>query len=124
MRILVVDDEKDVKTLFLQRFRREIRDGLFEFSFCFSGEDAMDYITTNVQEAILILSDINMPGMTGIELLCKINAEIPQPKPIVMMITAYDDKSSRDQAIQYGAQEVFIKPLDFQAIKDKLIKLK
>ncbi|MEZ4910330.1 MAG: response regulator [Saprospiraceae bacterium] len=124
MRILVVDDEHDVSTLFLQRFRREIRDGLFEFSFCFSGEDALDYIKTNAQEAILILSDINMPGMTGIELLCKINEEIPQPKPIVMMITAYDDKSTRDQAIQNGAEEVFNKPLDFQVIKDKLLQLK
>jgi CheY-like chemotaxis protein len=99
MKILVVDDEQDVKTLFLQRFRKEIREKLFDFSFCYSGEEALAFLKDHEHEAILILSDINMPGMTGIELLRRIKSNSPAPPPIVMMITAYGDKDNYDQAI-------------------------
>jgi two-component system, chemotaxis family, chemotaxis protein CheY len=123
MKILVVDDEQDVKTLFLQRFRREIREGLFEFSFCYSGEEALVFLKDHELETILILSDINMPGMTGIELLRRIKSNNPPPPPIVMMITAYGDKENYDQAMALGADDFLNKPLDFNALKEKLTKL-
>ena len=75
MKILVVDDEHDVKTLFEQRFRKEIKNGEVQFAFAYSGEEALQYLATNKQEAVLILSDINMPGMSGLELLGKIKKE-------------------------------------------------
>jgi CheY-like chemotaxis protein len=123
MKILVVDDEQDVKTLFLQHFRREIREKLFDFSFCYSGEEALSFLTNHEHEAILILSDINMPGMTGIELLRRIKSHYRIPPPIVMMITAYDDKERHDQAIALGADDFLNKPLDFNSLKEKLTNL-
>ena len=72
MKTLVVDDEKDVQILFQQRFRKEIRDNAIEFAFAFSGEEALGYLNEHPHEAVLILSDINMPGMSGLELLKKI----------------------------------------------------
>jgi CheY-like chemotaxis protein len=123
MKILVVDDEQDVKTLFLQRFRREIRDGLFDFSFCYSGEEALNFLKDHKHEAILILSDINMPGMTGIELLRRIKSDKPSPPPKVMMITAYGDKENYNQAMALGADDFLNKPLDFNFLKEKLTNL-
>jgi CheY-like chemotaxis protein len=123
MKILVVDDEQDVKTLFLQHFRREIREKLFDFSFCYSGEEALSFLTNHEHETILILSDINMPGMTGIELLRHIKSHYRIPPPIVMMITAYDDKERHDQAIALGADDFLNKPLDFNSLKEKLTNL-
>jgi CheY-like chemotaxis protein len=123
MKILVVDDEQDVKTLFLQRFRKEIREKLFDFSFCYSGEEALAFLKDHEHEAILILSDINMPGMTGIELLRRIKSNSPAPPPIVMMITAYGDKDNYDQAMALGADDFLNKPLDFNALKEKLSNL-
>jgi CheY-like chemotaxis protein len=123
MRILVVDDEQDVKDLFLQRFRREIREGLFDFSFCYSGEEALAFLKEHEHEAILILSDINMPGMTGIELLRTIKQVQPPPPPVVMMITAYGDKENKDQAMALGADDFLNKPLDFTSLKEKLTQL-
>jgi two-component system, chemotaxis family, chemotaxis protein CheY len=123
MKILVVDDEKDVKTLFLQRFRREIREGLFDFAFCYSGEEALEFLKYHKQETILILSDINMPGMTGIELLRHIKSDNPPPPPIVMMITAYGDKENHEQAMSLGADDFLNKPLDFTVLKEKLTQL-
>ena len=72
MKILVVDDEKDIQPLFEQRFRKEIRNGEIKFAFAYSGEEALTYLKDNNHEAVLILSDINMPGMSGLELLEKI----------------------------------------------------
>ena len=120
MKILVVDDEADVQPLFLQRFRKEIRDHEFDFSFALSGEDALEYLHTAHSEVVLILSDINMPGMTGIELLSRIRHEYETPPPVVMMITAYGDDENRSQAMQNGANDFLTKPLDFNLLKEKL----
>lgn len=119
-KILIVDDEKDIKDLFLQRFRREIKNGQFSFSFAFSGEEALRYLAENMHEAILILSDINMPGMSGIELLKTIRATYKLPPIIVMMITAYNDKTNFEEAMKSGADDFLNKPLNFVALKEKL----
>jgi two-component system, chemotaxis family, chemotaxis protein CheY len=123
MKILVVDDEQDVKTLFLQRFRREIRENSLQFSFSYSGEEALEYLKNHQQEAILILSDINMPGMSGLELLRHIRQNAPSPPPTIMMITAYGDKENYEQAMALGADDFLNKPLDFNALKEKLTQL-
>ena len=95
MKILVVDDEKDIQPLFMQRFRREIRNGELEFVFAYSGEEALVYLKNYLHQAVLILSDINMPGMSGLELLQRIKERHHQPPPVVMMITAYGDGAGR-----------------------------
>ena len=127
MKILVVDDEQDVRTLFEQRFRREIRSGTFTFSFAYSGEEALDFLHEHPSEVVLILSDINMPGMSGLELLRQIRQEYAAPPPPVppqvMMITAYGDEASRQQALALGARDFLTKPVDFAALKDKLLLL-
>lgn len=120
MKILVVDDEEDVRTLFEQRFRKEIRAGEFDFAFSGSGEEALEYLKGQDLEAILILSDINMPGMSGIELLKQIRLKSPKSPPIVMMITAYGDAENHDQAMNLGANDFLTKPLDFADLKQKL----
>ena len=120
MKILVVDDEADVQPLFIQRFRKEIRNGEFNFSFALSGEEALDYLEHNHSEIVLILSDINMPGMTGIELLSRIRHAYEKPPPVVMMITAYGDDENRRQAMDNGANDFLTKPLDFSMLKEKL----
>lgn len=121
MKILVVDDEIDVKDLFEQRFRREIRSGEFELAFANSGEDALTYLDGHSSEVVLILSDINMPGMSGFELLRYIRAEHnAPPPPVVMMITAYGDPDSQRQAVELGANDFLTKPLDFAMLKQKL----
>ena len=123
MKILVVDDEKDMETLFQQRFRKEIREHQVEFAFAFSGEDALHYLEQLDHEAVLILSDINMPGMSGLELLKHIKEKYENPPPIVMMITAYGDTENYNQAMKLGADEFLTKPVDFNLLKEKL-KLK
>lgn len=120
MKILVVDDEPDVQTLFEQRFRKEIRSGLFQFSFAFSGEAAMDYLVEHPSEVVMILSDINMPGMSGIELLKTIRKDHPMAPPIVMMITAYGDEDNYEQAMKFGADDFLTKPVNFTELKQKL----
>ncbi len=120
MKILVVDDEKDIQTLFEQRFRKEIRDHQIEFAFAYSGEEALSYLTNHVHEAVLILSDINMPGMSGLELLQNIKQKFSSPPPVVMMITAYADPENYNQAIRLGADDFLTKPLDFNILKEKL----
>ena len=120
MKILVVDDEKDIQPLFEQRFRREIKKGEIQFDFAHSGEEALDYLHKNNQEAVLILSDINMPGMSGLELLGKIKLEYNEPPPVVMMITAYGDAENYDQAMELGADDFITKPVDFTALKEKI----
>ena len=123
MKILVVDDERDVKILFEQKFRKEIKSGEMEFAFAFSGEEALQYMRANEHEAVLILSDINMPGMSGLELLKHIKEKYEKPPPIVMMITAYGDDDNYNEAMKLGADDFLTKPVDFINLKDKL-KLK
>lgn len=120
MKILVVDDEKDVQTLFEQRFRKEIKNGEIEFVFTFSGEDALLYLSQHHQEAVLILSDINMPGMSGLDLLEQIKKKYHKPPPVVMMITAYGDAENYSMAKQLGADDFLTKPVDFASLKEKL----
>lgn len=120
MKILVVDDEKDVKVLFEQRFRREIKNGEMELAFAFSGEEALEFMKEHEHEAVLILSDINMPGMSGLELLQHIKEKYEKPPPVVMMITAYGDDENYNHAMKLGADDFLTKPVDFIALKEKL----
>ena len=120
MNILVVDDEKDMKTLFEQCFRIEIRKGMVSFAFAGSGEEAIAYLNQHDHEAVLILSDINMPCMSGLELLRQIKLMQKSPPPIVMMITAYGDAENHNQALQLGADDFLSKPIDFSQLKEKL----
>lgn len=122
MKILVVDDEEDVQGLFEQRFRTEIREKTVELAFAFSGQEAMKYLEQNVHEAVLILSDINMPGMSGIELLRYVKQNYLQPPPFVMMITAYGDDDNFNKAKELGADDFLTKPIDFGVLKSKLNK--
>lgn len=120
MKILVVDDEKDIQTLFEQRFRKEIKQKLVDFIFAFSGEDAINYLNQHEHEAVLILSDINMPGMSGLELLGHIKRKYLKPPPVVMMITAYGDSENYKIAKTLGADDFLTKPIDFNLLKEKL----
>ena len=120
MKILVVDDERDVEFLFKQRFRKEIKNNEIDFAFAYSGEEALDYLKTHSHQAVLILSDINMPGMSGLELLKNIKTSYKNPPPVVMMITAYGDEENYNQAQSLGADDFLTKPLDFKRLKEKL----
>jgi CheY-like chemotaxis protein len=120
MKILVVDDEQDIKTLFEQRFRKEIRNGDFSFAFAISGEEALSYMHKHEHEVVLILSDINMPGMSGLELLKKIKEMYAVPPPVVMMITAYGDEENYNKSVSLGADDFLTKPLDFNLLREKL----
>lgn len=119
-KVLVVDDERDIQTLFEQRFRKEIRSGELEFVFAFSGEDALAYLYEHEQQAVLILSDINMPGMSGLALLKHIKEKYEKPPPVVIMITAYGDRENFNTAMQLGADDFLTKPVDFDSLKEKL----
>lgn len=120
MNILVVDDERDVQLLFEQRLRHEIKEGSVHIDFAFSGEEAMMYLRNRGIKDILILSDINMPGMSGLDLLQKINNEGFIPPPIIIMITAYQDQEMYTKAKSLGASDYWTKPLNFNLLKEKL----
>jgi len=120
MKVLVVDDEADVEPLFMQRFRKEIKNGEIEFSFALSGEAALEYLHQHDSEIVLILSDINMPGMSGLDLLKQIRQEHESAPPYVMMITAYGDQENHNQAMKNGANDFLTKPVDFNSLKEKL----
>lgn len=119
-KILVVDDERDVQSLFKQRFRKEIRNGDLDFEFAYSGEEALVYIEKFRHEAVLILSDINMPGMSGLDLLDRIKQKLHEPPPTVMMITAYGDADNYKRAMELGADDFLTKPVDFKILKEKI----
>ena len=120
--ILVVDDESDVAELFRQRFRRESREGTYVLHFALSGEEALDKLADEIRpELIVILSDINMPGMDGLMLLREI--KIRWPDLPVMMVTAYGDDERRRRASEYGAAEFITKPVDFDLLKTQLQQL-
>lgn len=119
LKILVVDDERDVELLFKQRFRREIRSGEIELLFAFSGEEALEVMATQGKtDIVLVLSDINMPGMTGIELLKRIKSE-PPPVPVCMM-TAYENENYRKEAAEHACDGYLTKPVDFGALKERI----
>ncbi|KAA3439995.1 response regulator [Rufibacter hautae] len=120
MNILVVDDEQDMQLLFEQRFRKEIREKQMRFAFANSGEEALAYMRAHHHEAVLILSDINMPGMSGLELLQHIKEKYETPPPVVMMVTAYGDEENYNNAMRLGANDFLTKPLDFSLLRDKL----
>ena len=117
--ILVVDDEPDVEALFSQQFRRDIRDGRFTMDFAQSAEDALELISGAAKGSlILILSDINMPGMSGLELLPR--AKTARPDVPVIMITAYGDTETRRKALEGGAEALLTKPIDFVALRSEI----
>lgn len=117
--ILVVDDEPDVEDLFRQQFRRDIRAGRFTMEFAKSGDSALQKISdANAAPLILILSDVNMPGMSGLELLPK--AKASRPDVPVIMITAYGDGDTRRRALEGGAEALLTKPIDFIALRSEI----
>jgi CheY-like chemotaxis protein len=117
--ILVVDDEPDVEMLFRQHFRRDLREGRFTMEFAQSGETALRRIADAAGVSlILILSDINMPGMTGLELLPK--AKAARPDVPVIMITAYGDAETKRKALESGADALFTKPIDFGMLRGEI----
>jgi CheY-like chemotaxis protein len=117
--ILVVDDEPDVELLFRQHFRRDLRERRFAMEFARSGDMALQRISDAAGVSlILILSDINMPGMTGLELLPK--AKAARPDVPVIMITAYGDADTKRKALESGAEALFTKPIDFGALRSEI----
>ena len=117
--VLVVDDEPDVEALFRQQFRRDLRAQRFMMDFANSAADALSRIASNIgQSLILILSDINMPGMTGLEMLPKVK-EI-RPEVPVIMITAYGDTATRRKALENGATGLLTKPIDFSLLREEI----
>jgi CheY-like chemotaxis protein len=120
--ILVVDDEPDVADMFRQRFRREARQGTYVLHFAGSGEEALDQLRGPIQpELLVILSDINMPGMDGLTLLREVKRRWPEMP--VMMVTAYGDDERRRRASEFGAIEFITKPVDFEYLKAQLTQL-
>lgn len=122
MKILVVDDEKDVELLFRQKLRKEVKLQNLELEFAFSGLEALEVLQrTDPPDVVYIFSDINMPGMTGLELLDTVKIQFPQIR--VSMISAYADKENYRKAIQSGAKEFFTKPIDFDSLKKEISHL-
>ncbi len=119
--IMVVDDEPDVADLFRQRFRREARQGTYVLHFAASGEEALDQLPEVRPELIVILSDINMPGMDGLTLLREVKRR--RPNLPVMMVTAYGDDERRRRATEAGAMDFLTKPVNFDALKEQLSRL-
>jgi CheY-like chemotaxis protein len=117
--VLVVDDEPDVEELFRQQFRRDLRAERFVMEFAISAADALARIAGVVQQSlILILSDINMPGMTGLEMLPK--AKALRPDVPIIMITAYGDAETKRRAIEGGAEGLLTKPIDFTLLREEI----
>ena len=117
--VLVVDDEPDVEELFRQQFRRDLRAQRFMMDFANSAADALARIAGTIEQSlILILSDINMPGMTGLEMLPKVR-ELRPDVPVIM-ITAYGDPETRRKAIEGGATGLLTKPIDFTLLREEI----
>jgi CheY-like chemotaxis protein len=118
--ILVVDDEPDVENLFRQQFRRDIRSGRFAMEFAASAAEALERAKTIADPLlILILSDINMPGMSGLEMLPKVKAARPNV-PVIIMITAYGDEATKKKAAELGASGLLTKPIDFSLLREEI----
>ena len=119
MKILVVDDERDVEDLFRQKFRKEIRNEGLELLFAFSGKEALEILeTTNPPQVAGVFSDINMPGMSGLEMLGIIKSRFPQLQ--VNMISAYGDTDNYTRAMSSGAKGFFTKPVDFESLRREI----
>ncbi|QDW37736.1 response regulator [Bradyrhizobium sp. KBS0727] len=117
--VLVVDDEPDVEALFRQQFRKDLRAERFTMDFASSAADALARVASPIKQSlILILSDINMPGMTGLEMLPKVKAM--RPDVPVIMITAYGDPDTRRKAIEGGATGLLTKPIDFALLREEI----
>jgi DNA-binding NtrC family response regulator len=117
--VLIVDDEPDVEALFRQQFRRDLRAQRFVMDFAVSASDALARVASNIdQPPILILSDINMPGMTGLEMLPKMKEM--RPDIPVIMITAYGDPETKRKAIESGATGFLTKPIDFTLLREEI----
>jgi CheY-like chemotaxis protein len=115
----VVDDEPDVEALFRQQFRRDLRAERFIMDFANSAGDALARIASTIEQSlILILSDINMPGMTGLEMLPKVKAI--RPEVPVIMITAYGDAETKRKALESGAEGLLTKPIDFALLREEI----
>ncbi|RAI95117.1 response regulator [Algoriphagus yeomjeoni] len=121
-KILIVDDERDVELLFRQKFRKEVRSGLLELAFAFSGDEALRLLDSeHPPEVVYVFSDINMPGMTGLELLDRVKSQFP--KINVSMISAYGDTENYKKAMESGAKEFFTKPIDFDSLRKEIGKV-
>jgi len=121
MKVLIVDDEPDVKDLFLQQFRKEIKSGLISTLFAYSGDEALEILASReAMDIILIMSDINMPGMSGFELLKKVKEQFPDLK--VYMVSAYGDSENQEKARSFGADGFVPKPVDFELLKRNLFQ--
>lgn len=119
LRALVVDDETDVQFLFTQKFRREVRAGTLEFVFAESGEQALDKLREGeAADVVVVLSDINMPGMSGLDLLAVVRDEFPDVE--VYMVTAYDDGELKTTALAGGARGYLTKPIDFSSLREEV----
>jgi YesN/AraC family two-component response regulator len=119
MKLLVVDDELDVKDMFLQRFRKEIKSGKISLVFAHSGEEALELLSQiQPTDIVLILSDINMPGMTGFDLLKIVKEKLPHLK--VFMVSAYGDALNMNKAKEIGADDFIEKPVNFQLLEEKI----
>ncbi len=119
MRILVVDDEEDVQYLFKQEFRKEIRAKSYSFSFALNAAEALQFLDRlEPFDVFLVLSDINMPGMTGLEMVKKIKER--RTDLIVIMVTAYGDKENYETSIRNGAADLVTKPVDFVKLRELL----
>ena len=122
VRVLVVDDEPDVEALFRQQFRREVRQGLYLLDFALSGEAALEKLDGNVGEQIILLvSDINMPGMSGLELLPMVKQR--RPDLPVFMISAYGDTERVQTALDRGASKFITKPVNFPQLKQDVSRV-
>lgn len=120
--ILMVDDEPDAQELFRQNFRREIREGTYAFDFALSGEAALELLMGQIPpRVVMVLSDINMPGMSGIELLAEIRKTWPAVS--VFMITAYGDSATETRARELGAECFLTKPVNFAVLKHDLSRV-
>ena len=119
MKILIVDDERDIEDLFKQKFRKEIRNQGLELVFAFSGQEALDVLgSENPPKVMYVFSDINMPGMSGLEMLAIAKDRFPQIK--ITMISAYGDSENYNKAMESGASGFFTKPVDFEALRKEI----
>lgn len=123
MKVLVVDDERDIQTLFEQKFRKEISRNTLQFVFAFSGFEALDYLNKVDHNFRIMLTDLNMPGMSGLELMQHVKKRNKSNPLDVVVITAYSDDDNHHAVKALGAKGMLTKPLDFRLLKEKLNSL-